>query len=150
MIEAIALTTVLLALPPSEQPLPGYSFGYAVPGETQWSVLMVPDDPNSDQFVEASGPWTGDGVLVFTWLLTDGTSGSGGTYKDRLRACVETAKAGCKPNPVCWSIYTESGGSHGVPSTTSCLVICKDGSNPCPPPPSTNPPGKSQPVPGDG
>lgn len=147
----IALAAVALGLAPKadahtvqEQPVAGFEFAYAEATATGWFVVLMPQD-GGDEWIGAGT----DDPEILVWLMTDGTMGSGGTYKSRLRDCIDVAKAGCKPNPVCWAIYSESGGTHDQPSTTSCLVICKDGSTPCPPPPASGP-GKTQPVPGDG
>ena len=148
---SLGLATASQAHTVQEVPVPGYSFAGVEMGPDLWTVTLVSDDPDDEQFVTASGPWTGTGTDTLVWLMTDGTAGSGGTYKDRLRACAEVAALACKPNKVCWAIYSESGGPpNGPPSTTSCLMICKDGNNPCPAPPSQTPPGKTTPVPGDG
>lgn len=126
--------------------VPGFTFAYTVGTPTGLLAVLVPDD-GSDGWIGAGT----DDPLVLVWLMTDGQMGSGGNYAQRMRTCMETGKIACKPAPVCWAIYSESGGPpEGPPSTTSCLVVCKDGSNPCPPPPSEQPPGKVTPIPGDG
>lgn len=137
---ALVLASSMLGHSVQEQPAEFVVVSF-YPGDP-WSVTLdlTPDAPEPELFV-AVGDWSGSGPDAFAWLLSGGV-GSGGTYAERLRACAQTGADACKPNPVCFTVYTESGANkNGTPVTTSCLVVCKDGSRPCPAPPTAAPAG---------